>query len=208
MTRHVRSCRERLAGTGAADGLLLALEDRYLTSYWLVLEASQATTWDDLDRFLRRIWVECCGHLSSFELAGATFASDVDGAAEWAANPHSMGERIVDSVGAGSRFSYEYDFGTTTELTGRALALVAGASTGAAIDVLARNEPPVHPCVVCGRTATSICALCYQVVDGLCWYCDVCSDHHRCSEPDGDYFLPVVNSPRVGLCGYSGPAEG
>ncbi len=208
MARHVRSCRGRLAGTGAADGLLLALEDRYLTSYWLVLEASQATTWDDLDRFLRRIWVECCGHLSSFEHAGVTFAYDVDGAEEWAENPRSMEERIVDTVGAGSRFSYEYDFGTTTELAGRALALVAGASTGAAIDVLARNEPPDHPCAACGRSATSVCALCYQVVDGACWYCDVCSDHHRCSEPDGDYFLPVVNSPRVGLCGYSGPAEG
>lgn len=187
MARHVRSCRARLAGPGAADGLPLALEDRYLSSYWLVLEVSPTATWDDLDGFLRHIWVECCGHLSSFEHAGTTFASDMDGADEWAANPRSMGERIVDSVGTGSRFSYEYDFGTTTELTGRALALVPGASTGAAIEVLARNELPVHPCAECGRSATTVCALCYQAADVPCWYCDACSGRHRCSDPDGDY---------------------
>jgi hypothetical protein len=28
-------------------------------------------------------------------------------------------------------------------------------------------------------------------------YCDTCSD-------DNDDFLPIVNSPRVGVCGYTG----
>jgi hypothetical protein len=210
MQRHVRACRARMAGSGAGsdDGLLLALEDRHLSSYWLVVEASPAATWDDLDAFLRRIWVECCGHLSSFQHAGRTFAYDVDGASEWAADPRSMAERIAGTVGAGSRFRYEYDFGTTTELVGRALDVVPGAPRGPTIEVLARNEPPVHPCAECGQGATTVCALCYQRLGDLCWYCDACVQHHRCSDPDGDYVLPVVNSPRVGLCGYGGPAEG
>lgn len=202
-----------MAGPGAGDGLLLALEDRWLSSYWLVVEASPTATWDDLDAFLRRIWVECCGHLSCFEHAGTTFAYDVDGASEWAEDPRSMVERIAGTVAPGSRFSYEYDFGTTTELVGRALDLVPGAKAAPVIDVLARNEAPVHPCAECGQSATKLCALCYQGMgfqgsDDPCWYCGTCSEHHRCSGPDGNYLLPVVNSPRVGLCGYDGPAEG
>ena len=187
--------------------MLLALQDRYLSSYWLVLEASPAATWEQLDVVLRRIWVECCGHLSCFRHAGTTIAYDADGASEWASNPRSMAGRIAGTLTPGGQFSYEYDFGTTTELVGRALDLVPRASRGPAIEVLARNEPPVHPCE-CGRSATTLCALCYQGAGDPCWYCDACRRRHRCSDPGGDYFLPVVNSPRVGLCGYDGPAEG
>ena len=186
--------------------LLLALQGRgYLSSYWLVLEASPTATWDDLDAILRHIWVECCGHLSCFEHAGTTFASDIDGAGEWASDPRSMAERLADTLTAGSSFGYEYDFGTTTALVGRVLDLVPGARRGAVIEVLARNEPPVHPCAGCGRRATTLCAMCYEGAGDPCWYCDACSGDHRCGT---DYLLPVVNSPRVGLCGYTGPAEG
>ena len=146
--------------------------------------------------------------MSCFEHAGTTFAYDLDGASEWATDPRSMAERVADTVAPGSRFSYEYDFGTTTELVGRALDVVAGAPTRPVIEVLARSEMPVHPCTECGQRATRVCALCYQVADNRCWYCDACSEGHRCSDPEGEYFLPVVNSPRVGLCGYDGPAEG
>ena len=149
--------------------------------------------------------MECCGHLSSFELEGATFADDFAGAGEWADDPRSMDELISDTVAAGSRFRYEYDFGTTTELAGRVLAAVPGSPAGRPIEVLARNDPPQHRCVECGRDATTVCGLCSQSMDDPCWYCDKCSAQHRCG---GDYFLPVVNSPRVGLCGYSGPADG
>ena len=208
MQRHVRACRGKLGGTGAPDTLLLALQDRYLSSYWLIVEARAAATWYDLDAFLRRIWVECCGHLSCFQQAGTTFVYDMDGADEWAWNARSMAAPIAGTLTVGSRFSYEYDFGTTTELVGRALDLVPGAARGPAIEVLARNDPPVHPCVECGANATTLCALCYQWAGDPCWYCDACSDRHRCSDPDGGYFLSVLNSPRVGLCGYGGTAGG
>jgi hypothetical protein len=208
MQRHVRACRAKRVGPGAGDGLLLAIEDRYLPSYWLVAEASPTVTWEDLDAFLRRIWVECCGHMSCFEVAGDTFVYDVDDASEWADDPRSMEELVADALAPGDRFTYEYDFGTTTELVGRALDTVPGAPERPAIGVLARNEMPVHRCAVCGHSATRVCALCHQVTDDDCWYCDACSEGHRCQDPQGEYFLPVVNSPRVGLCGYGGPAEG
>lgn len=37
---HIRGCRAKLASGGSSDGLLLALGDRYLTSYWLVVETA------------------------------------------------------------------------------------------------------------------------------------------------------------------------
>ena len=178
------------------------------SSYWLVLEASPTATWDHPDAFLCHTWVECCGHLSRFKHAGMAFAYGVDGASEWAWNPSSMAHRTAETLTAGIRFSDEHDFGTTTELVGRALELVPGAQSGPAIEVLARNEPPVHACAEGGRSATTLCALCSQVARDPCWYCDARSEHHRCSDPGVAYFLPVVNSPRAGLCGYGGPAEG
>ncbi len=35
-------------------------------------------------------------------------------------------------------------------------------------------------------------------------YCDKCIEAHECGE---DYVMPIVNSPRTGVCGYVGPFE-
>ena len=207
MARHVRACRKQDHGTGRSNALLLEVKDRYVPGYWLFLEVAPTATWADLDAFLRDIWLECCGHLSAFEYAGTTFTGDLEGAREWADRPRSLSGRLVGTVAPGTLFRYEYDFGTTTELVGRALELVPTTRTGPAIQVLARNEAPNHLCAECGQPATEVCGLCYQAGD-TCWYCDKCAVDHQCSEPDIDSFLPAVNSPRVGLCAYSGPAEG
>ena len=34
--------------------------------FWLDLVATREATLRDIDRLLRRIWLECCGHLSQF----------------------------------------------------------------------------------------------------------------------------------------------
>ena len=208
MARHVRACRKRVPITGRSDAVLLEIKDRHVPGYWLFLEASPTATWADLDTFLRNIWLECCGHLSAFEYAGTTFAADPVGAREWADRPRSMSGRLVGTVAPDTWFRYEYDFGTTSELIGRALDLVPAARTAPAIQVLARNQAPNHPCAQCGQPATQVCGLCYQEGTDACWYCDECAEEHHCSDPDTDYFLPAANSPRVGLCAYSGPAEG
>lgn len=208
MARHVRACRKRAANTGASNALLLEVTDRYVPGYWLFLEAGPTATWADLDVFLRAIWLECCGHMSAFEYAGTTFTADPREARDWANRPRSLAGRIVGRVAPGTRFRYEYDFGTTSELVGRALDLVPAALTGPAIQVLARNAAPAHPCAECGQAATVVCGLCYQGEGDPCWYCDNCAPRHRCSDPETVYFLPAVNSPRVGLCAYSGPATG
>jgi hypothetical protein len=75
-----------------------------------------------------------------------------------------------------------------------------GRAPGKEIRVLARNEPPPIPCDECGdEVATQICMECSW--SGKGWLCEQCSQTHSCDE---EMFLPVVNSPRVGVCAYSG----
>lgn len=67
------------------------------------------------------------------------------------------------------------------------------------VKLLARNEPPPIKCEICGKTATYVCSQCRY--EGKGWLCDECASKHECGE---EMLLPVVNSPRVGMCGYTG----
>src|SRR5438045_3051287 len=73
----------RASPTRAASGpaLHLTVEDREIGAYWLHLEAGPTATLEDLDLYLRRIWLECCGHLSAFQINGVRYAAVPDD--EW-----------------------------------------------------------------------------------------------------------------------------
>lgn len=205
MARHIPACRGRKPLEKGPDALLLQVEGRGLPDYWLFLEVSATATWGHLDAFFRDAWVECCGHISSFESGGTTYVDDPEEAREWTDDARSMGGRVVRNLLPGGRFLYTYDIGTSTELVGRALGIVPGARGAHEVQVLARNDPPHRPCAVCGGPASKVCGLCYQQADTDAWYCEACAGKHACTDPGTDYFLPVVNSPRVGLCAYTGP---
>jgi hypothetical protein len=92
-----------------------------------------------------------------------------------------------------------YDFGTTTELRLRVVAERHGARSQEAVQLLARNTPPVIPCAAGGKEATQVCTEC--LYEGQGWLCDACVLEHACGD---DMLLPVVHAPRLGLCGYTG----
>ena len=48
------------------DCIVLKVEDTGSKMYWLYLDISASSTLKVLDTFLRKIWLECCGHLSAF----------------------------------------------------------------------------------------------------------------------------------------------
>lgn len=106
---------------------------------------------------------------------------------------------LGDILGKGIRFHREYDFGTTTELTLRVVTEGEGETKGKSIQLLARNEAPLIKCELCDEAATQVCSQCIDSGEG--WLCDECAGEHECGE---EMFLPVVNSPRVGMCGYTG----
>jgi hypothetical protein len=89
MTQHLKSCKQRKAelAVEAADNdseqektkfFHLVVEGKYLPMYWMHLEVPATDTLDDLDTFLRDTWLECCGHLSAFEIAGVSYMSQTD----------------------------------------------------------------------------------------------------------------------------------
>ncbi|MBI3945190.1 MAG: hypothetical protein HY321_04670 [Armatimonadetes bacterium] len=188
MGRHLIACRAKQIASAGASGARarvfhLAIEGHGDPEYWLHLEIRADASLAALDRYLREIWLECCGHLSAFEIEG---------------RQRRMGTPVERVLRPGLRFRHAYDFGSTTHLALRVVAERESVLHGD-IELLARNEPPDIRCGVCGETATQVCTACLYEPDG--WLCDTCVEEHEHGE---DYVLPVVNSPRVGVCGYAG----
>jgi hypothetical protein len=70
-----------------------------------------------------------------------------------------------------------------------------------AIGILAGNDAPQIPCEACGEAlATQICSECLWTGDTAALFCDPCLKEHGHEE----LVPPLVNSPRTGLCGYTG----
>nr|HET6901731.1 hypothetical protein [Ktedonobacteraceae bacterium] len=126
---------------------------------------------------------------------------------------HDMSIELEKALKVGQKFSYTYDFGSSTDLTLKVIAEregIAGAGDAESedededtIQVMARNEPPVIPCRSCGKPAVGI-----FVGYGAPQYgavCETCAKTKRGEYDEG--MLPIVNSPRVGVCGYTGDAE-
>jgi hypothetical protein len=160
------------------------------------IEIPENATLKDLDGFLRQIWLECCGHLSSFEIEGKTFISE-----KMDQGDRSMRVALGKVVAPGMKFEHIYDFGTSTELSLKVVSAREGLAQDRAVRILARNDPPDIRCQICGKPATAVCSQC--IYEGTGWVCDECAKRHECGE---DMLLPVVNSPRVGMCGYTGDA--
>jgi len=208
MTRHLETCEQR-ANTDSKAGsrrkaqqirtFHLVVEGRDLPMYWMHLDVTASSTLATLDHFLRDTWLECCGHLSAFEIEGVRYAVDAGMDDGWDMDEKSMRVRLDKVFSPGQTCSYEYDYGTTTELKLKVISERDAETKGKAIQVLARNTQPVILCEGCGKSATNVCSQC--IFDGKGWLCDDCAEQHACGE---EMLLPVVNSPRVGMCAYTG----
>lgn len=335
MTQHLKTCKARQDEMSKQEGdeerlFHLLVEGKYRPEYWMHLEVPAEMMLSELDDFLRAIWLECCGHLSAFEIDGTsyeaapaddwgldfgglqlmgndgneedegtmpsmeemaaeiskqvaaefqtdlkevpieqieqrleqmfaenmppemstatmptlrpflsvmaqslqqgTLAHDLEEAEE--AEETAEEEEDDDEEGgmevelgevleAGKKFSYVYDFGSSTTLNLRVIAERVGTlpeddeaedededyeegdyEDEDTIDlvVMARNEPPALKCHICGQPATHVpSASEYDVLSEAA----LCEKHAEESE-DPDELLPVVNSPRVGICAYTG----
>jgi len=179
--------------------LHLQVEGQYAPMYWMHVEIAGGATLANLDAFLRDTWLECCGHLSGFRVDGRTYS--ISPMAEY--GDKSMQAMLVNVLKPDTKFTHEYDFGTTTELTLKVVGERQGiVKRKSDVRVLARNNPPEFICDSCGkRAATVVCLECMW--DGTGAFCKGCARKHL---EEHDMFLPIVNSPRVGMCGYTGDA--
>ena len=203
MTRHLKSCKQKNSsetvsegqGSRKAEVFHLLVEGRYSPEYWMHIELPANASLEVLDRFLRDIWLECCGHMSMFSIQDKMYSvapmADFD--------DESMEAGLDAVLSPGMKFYHEYDFGSTTQLTLKVISQEQKQIKSRAIVILARNEPPSYPCMSCGKTAAHICTECMWEGEGC--LCEKCVAGHECGE---EMILPIVNSPRVGVCGYTG----
>ena len=188
MVAHLKICVPARGGAKATTGIvLLRAQAPDIPAFWLYIAAKSDAKLIDVDRLLRRIWLECCGHMSEFY-----------------GHSHrkiSMNTPVGKAIELfGGKLGYVYDFGSSTELLISSPALVVGSLKGS-VQLAARNEPPSWPCESCEEPATSVCAQCVYEGKGFC--CAAHASSHECGD---DTLLPVVNSPRMGVCGYTGEA--
>ena len=170
--------------------------------YWLTIELPADATLRNLDQFLRNIWLECCGHMSAFEIAGQRYSVSPMNDPFFGIQERSMAAKLYDVAPPGAKLDYEYDFGTTSELKLKVVGEREGPRTDRAVQVLARNASPVVQCEGCREApAVEICTEClYGDPEDPALFCEACAEEHE----HEDMFLPLVNSPRTGLCGYTG----
>src|ERR1700694_1392706 len=88
MTQHLKFCKQRAAAiaaeASAKDGgttektkfLHIVAEGRYNPQYWIHIELPTKYDLEDLDIFFRNTWVECCGHLSAFQIGDISYSDD------------------------------------------------------------------------------------------------------------------------------------
>lgn len=226
MTRHLATCPAKHDASKAKLSKLyrLRVEAEYAPTYFLDIELKANAKLEDLDSFLRDIWLECCGHLSMFSIGNTQYDASYEEDEEmeqadaehrvWLENmwrergipeskwPAPRLERGMDTqveaiFETGLSFSYEYDFGSTTHLKLKVVSEREGRITGK-LRLLARNHAPNWECSKCSAPAVVIHTEKMWEDD----YPFFCKKHARGWD---DYpYMPVVNSPRMGVCGYTG----
>ncbi len=200
MIRHLRACPERENAIAAAEEkdiepesvYHLRAEDAWSSAFWLNLEMRGPAPLEALDRYLRAIWLECCGHLSRF--------------GEWGIDEIPKSARAEQVFSPDTELMHIYDFGTSSHTQIRVMGEREGAPLSEhSIELMARNEQPEVTCMECDRQAAWLCMECMIEEDARGTLCDEHADTH----PHDAYGppMPLVNSPRTGMCGYTGPAE-
>jgi len=202
MARHLSACPERRAAIEKADQTArqsevlyhLRVQDADRHEFWLHLEMRGSRTLQDLDKYLRAIWLECCGHLSQFSIGG------------WGGTDIAKKRRVDEVFAPGVEVTHLYDFGTTSDTRIRFVEARTGKPlTAKPIFLMARNLMPEDKCIVCGQPGTRVCIDCLSELGEWRTLCE----EHAPDHEHGEFgeLLPLVNSPRLGMCGYTGPAE-
>jgi hypothetical protein len=172
----------------------LRVQAAWQNPFWLDLEMRGSGTLHDLDHYLRGIWLECCGHMSQFSIGG------------WQGQELSMRRTVADVFKPRLEVTHIYDFGTESVTLIKSVGTREGKPTTARpIALMARNLMPEAKCVECEQPATRLCVEC--LTDENVW--GVLCDAHAEKHPHENYGEPIflVNSPRLGMCGYDGPAK-
>ena len=170
----VREVSERYA---RSKPIILWLRSEH-RQHWMMLVAQPTTSLRQLDRFLRHQWLECCGHMSHFEIDDVQYSAAVPGPGDAPMFDNDLAEpdeehmvhTLEETTTIGAMFHHEFDYGDTTCLDLECVSTIPvphrylpefinppdqsqGHQDGF-ITIVARNLPPER-CFTCGSVATS-----------------------------------------------------
>ena len=114
-----------------------------------------------------------------------------------AVEDRSMDVSLERVLKVGQKFSYVYDYGSSTYINLRVIAEREGIvqNKKKPVQLLARNTAPTFPCVVCGKPGTTV-AMGYftdSIADSV--FCTECAN----KQVGEGGMLPIINSPRAGV---------
>ncbi len=221
MVKHLIACKEKAAVFEQAKEKAvyyeLVLYGKYDKDYWLIIQIKENATLQDLDQFIRDIWVECCGHLSCFDIYGEQYESTPATDSFWGEPAKSMNCKLKNVLEQGMQIEYEYDYGSTTELVINVQSYYNAPNQKNKVTILSRNNVPQNICSICGKNIARWINP-QGFYEGAPFWCDECLEKYENDEmkPDDngdeydyemDYISEVCNSPRMGVCGYDGSSH-
>ena len=154
--------------------------------YWLYADASKDRTLTEVDMFLRGIWLECCGHLSSFSTAD---------------NPRFPHSTRLAGLKTGDKLIYDYDMGSTTTVNVSVIGETKRVPQKKCVRLIVRNAPYSFVCASCKKPAEYVCHECVSYGKDP-YLCKRCARKH-----EHEYIAEITNSPRSGICGYDGALD-
>ena len=184
MKNHI--LKNHVAQGGGQECRLLKIEGADNKNYWLYVCVPVNSSLTVVDTFLRKIWLECCGHMSDiFDLGYAAVKKSTK----------------LGDIPVGTKLLHEYDFGSTTQCLITVVDSVTQEGAKRGVRLLARNIPFEFECGECDAKADLIDV--ERMYDGSYpFLCNVCA-----GKGDNEMVLPVTNSPRMGVCGYCGELD-
>ncbi|MBU3189610.1 SEC-C domain-containing protein [Clostridium bowmanii] len=204
--RHVKGCKVRKEKLEEAMASSKKTKSQYILSivpqygskeYCLYIAIDIDLTLQNLDSFLRNIWLECCGHLSSFIIDDVNYDSSVDEDSEFFYEDETMDFKLAQVISVGDKFRYDYDFGSTTTLKLEVIDEYLTGEKHSQIEILARNEEIQNFCANCNQEAK------YFDYEEEKFFCEDCIDED--ADMVGEFVY--TNSPRDGVCGYEGDRD-
>ncbi|MDR1459759.1 MAG: hypothetical protein LBI60_06065 [Bacteroidales bacterium] len=202
---------------------LLKIEGDYhwgKSPYFLFIWVDETALMEDIDLFLRKIWLKSCDSLSAFSypqstqkidysqsaLAKTLFSGNApieDNPIDKSSREIPMDKEVNTVFHKNLNLEYEYDFGNSTRLMLKVTEEYPFKITEKII-LLSRNEPLKFLCHSCKtKPATQVSPR--NELRKEYMFCDECIKKYQKESGDfEDCLLPIVNSPRMGVCGYKG----
>lgn len=197
------------------QNFLFQIFDRFRPDlYWMVVAAPPKLTLKELDSFLRSIWLGCCQHMSCFSLP----SNEKEFYPYYFWNRSFMDRHryalmnnyyLQDIFPEYSYLHYDFDFGNLSALKIEFPPNYDNTSSDSSstlvndFQLLILNYPPHYICDQCCKLPLEVnCSICMR---SFCLKCLQSRRAHNCDIFDTEDILPIINSPRVGKCGYTGP---